>query len=89
MDEAKLKRVTKIEYLGAPHYRVTFDDGVTGDVNFIDFFLLGSEYRPIEDATLFPQARVEAGEMRWPGGFTVCASDLYENTMWNRRQEKA
>jgi hypothetical protein len=84
MSAESTRRVTQVVYTGGLSYQATFDDGVSGEVHFLDFILLGTLYRLLEDATYFPQARVRDGAMVWPGGFTIHADALYANIMWHR-----
>jgi len=76
----KLVDVTGVEVLGDHRLRLTFEDGVVGDVSFTD----RSEWRgvaePLAHPSFFAQVRVdpEIGTVVWPNGFDMAPEPLYE-----------
>lgn len=59
--------------------RVTFSDGVTKDVD-LSGELWGEVFEPLEDETLFRQARVgESRTVEWPNGADLAPEFLYES----------
>ncbi len=75
----RLVNVTGAEVLGNHCLRLTFEDGVVGDVAFDS-----SEWRgiaePLADPVFFAQVRVnpEIGTVVWPNGFDMAPEPLYE-----------
>lgn len=75
----KLVPVTGAEVIGDHRLRLTFADGLMGDIDFA-----GREWRgvsgPLADPSFFAQVRVDR-EIRtvvWPNGFDMAPETLYE-----------
>jgi Protein of unknown function (DUF2442) len=75
----KLVPVTGVEVIGDHRLRLTFKDGLVGDVDFT-----GRNWRgvsePLADPSFFAQARL-APEIRtvvWPNGYDMAPETLYE-----------
>jgi hypothetical protein len=81
----KLVDVTGAEVIGDHELRLTFEDGVVGDVAFD-----GREWRgvsePLADQSFFAQVRVdpECGTVVWPNGFDMAPEPLYEKACANQ-----
>jgi len=75
----QLVDVTAVEVIGDFRLRLTFQDGIVGDVGFST-----GEWRgvlePLSDATYFARAQVdpEAGTIAWPNGVDLAPEPLYE-----------
>jgi hypothetical protein len=75
----QLVDVTAVEVIGDHRLRLTFADGVAGEVDF-----RGREWKgvlaPLADAAFFAQVRVdaEAGTIAWPNGVDFAPEPLYE-----------
>jgi hypothetical protein len=75
----KLVDVTGVEVIGAHRLRLTFEDGLVGDVDFT-----GRNWRrvfePLADQAFFAQVRVdpEIGTVVWPNGVDMAPETLYE-----------
>ena len=74
----KLNEVVGIEYCGGHVYRVRFDDGLEGLVDFAEYVGRGPVFAPFADLAFFRQARVEGGTIAWPNGADIAPETLYE-----------
>lgn len=74
----KLVDVTHVEVVGPYELRLTFEDGLVGDVDFA-----GRDWRrvfaPLADPAYFAQVRVdsEIGTIAWPNGVDMAPETLY------------
>jgi hypothetical protein len=75
----KLVDVTGVEVIGDHKLRLTFADGLVGDIDFV-----GRDWRrvfePLTDQAFFAQVRVdqEIGTIVWPNGVDMAPESLYE-----------
>jgi hypothetical protein len=70
--------VTNIEYRSGYTYRVAFDDGLQGDVDFSGYVTGGPIFAALQDLALFKQARIEGGTIAWPNGADIAPETLYD-----------
>jgi hypothetical protein len=54
--------VIKIEYRGGFVYRIVFDDGKSGNVDFSEYVGRGPVFEPLRDKVFFQKATIEVGE---------------------------
>lgn len=71
--------VTSVKYLSEYKVRVTFDDGVTKDID-LSQELYGEVFEPLKDKSLFRQVTVnpETNTIEWPNGADFAPEFLYE-----------
>jgi len=77
---APLHDVSEVEVLGHYRLRLTFSDGLVGDVDLSHLRELGGVFTPLRDPAFFAQVRVdrEIGTITWPGGTDLAPEVLYE-----------
>lgn len=76
-DVPPLRRVTHVEVLGDHELRLTFDDGLVGDVAFEDHEWRGV-LAPLRDPARFEDVGIEMGTLCWLGGLDIAPEPLYE-----------
>ena len=67
--EHQIYRVTSVDHLGGYRLRVSFNDGITRDLD-LEPVLEGDLYRPLRDPSLFAMVAVdpEVHTLVWPNG---------------------
>jgi Protein of unknown function (DUF2442) len=73
--------VTAVQVLGHYNLRVTFADGLTGDVDVSDLAALdGDLIRPLHDPDYFARVRVDPGlgTVVWPNGTDLAPERLHD-----------
>lgn len=80
--------VAEVEVIGPHSLRLTFDDGIVGDVDFADEDWQGV-LAPLRDPAMFAQVTVELGTLVWPGGLDVAPEPLYREAKRTNAQKPA
>lgn len=81
----KLVDIVGVEVIGDHRLRLTFEDGVVGEVGFEDREWQGV-FAPLRDPTAFAEVRVdpELGTIAWPSGVDMAPEPLYAEACRHR-----
>ena len=81
-----LPHVLDVEPLGDHRIRLTFDDGLVGDVDLADE-LWGPVFELLRDPTMFVRVRVDPdlGTVSWPNGADLDPCTLHDAVVAARR----
>jgi Protein of unknown function (DUF2442) len=82
----KLVAPIAVEVIGEHKLRVTFEDGLVGDIDFTGRHWRGVS-EPLADPAFFAQARIdpEIRTVAWPNGFDMAPETLYERALQQSR----
>ncbi|MHB8488927.1 MAG: DUF2442 domain-containing protein [Candidatus Dormibacteria bacterium] len=72
-------KVTRVERLGEYRLRLTFSDGIVGDIDLTDE-LCGEMFEPLRDIAQFNSVSVdpELGTLVWPNGADLDPEGLHD-----------
>jgi hypothetical protein len=75
----RLVPITGVEVIGNHQLRLTFKDGLVGDIDFSDHHWSGV-FEPLADPACFAQVYVdpEIRTLVWPNGLDMAPEPLYE-----------
>jgi hypothetical protein len=82
----QLNDIVALAYRYGYVYRIAFDDGLEGDVDFTEYLGVGPIFEPLRDLEFFRQARIEGGTICWPNGADVAPETLYSRIESARQQ---
>ena len=74
---AFLPSVTRAEYRGDYSIQVTFNDGKSGTIDFLQW-LEGPMFEPLKDPGYFQRFFLDGGTVSWPNGADIAPETLYE-----------
>lgn len=72
-----LPSVKRAEYAGQYRIKLTFDDGLTGVVDFRSL-LRGPVFEPLKKIEYFRKFRLQGCTVEWPNGADIAPETLYE-----------
>jgi hypothetical protein len=77
---SSLPDVSDVEVLSHYRLRLTFSDGLIGDVDLSHIRAWDGVFTPLHDPAFFAEVRVdpEIGTIAWPGGVDLAPEVLYE-----------
>ena len=80
----QLVDITGVEVIGEYRLRLTFADGMVGDVDF-EGRAWGGVFEPLRDPEYFARVAVdrEAGTIAWPDGLDMAPEPLYAEARAN------
>lgn len=77
--------IRTVEYLGGHRLRLTFADGLVGELDLSDRFAgpVGSVFEPLREVAYFARVSVdeELGTVVWPNGADLAPDVLHEQAM--------
>ena len=75
-------RVTAVIALPDARLRVTFVDGISGEIDMGAFLsnsaIDGTIFEPLRDAVIFAQVQVVLGAIQWPNGADLAPDAMYD-----------
>lgn len=82
---ARIPRVTDVEVRPPYGLHLTFDDGVTRDVELADD-MWGPMFEPLKDPAFFAQVSIDHGTVVWPNGLDLDPLVLHGDFKPNARR---
>lgn len=79
---AFLPSVIRAEYRGGYRIHVTFNDGRSGTIDFVQW-LEGPIFEPLKDVEYFQRFFLDGGTVTWPNGADIAPETLYERAQSN------
>lgn len=73
-----LPTVTRAEHAGDFRIHLTFDDGLSGIVDFRQWLEFGPAFEPLKDVQYFRGFFLDGGTVGWPSGADIAPERLYE-----------
>lgn len=79
---AFLPSVTRAQYRGGYCIQVTFNDGKSGTIDFVQW-LEGPIFEPLKDTEYFQRFFLDGGTVAWPNGADIAPETLYDQAQAN------
>ena len=74
----KIIEVKDIHYKSGYVYRITFNDGTSGDIDFEEYLKKGSIFSSLSNIDLFKKAFINGGTIAWPNGADIAPKTIFE-----------
>ncbi len=71
-------KVIEIYYQQDYIFKVVFDDGACGNIDFSIYIGKWAIFEPLQDLNLFKAATIEGGTIVWENGADIAPESLYE-----------
>ena len=72
-----LPAVTHAEYRGGYRIHLTFNDGKSNTIDFVQW-LEGPVFEPLKDTEYFQRFFLDGGTVSWPNGADIAPETLYK-----------